>query len=162
MRMLFLCGNYSKDFSVSVCQALEKFGGALLIEKDAVTQKYLYEPEYIVCQYEYVPRLSVAKAIVIESSPQEELIFSLIKDCRIEAKFKVGFNNTDDITVSSISNSNICISILSAVKTMSGNEILPCEIKIRNLSDYDIYAVLAAVTVLLLTDKTGNEFSIEI
>lgn len=162
MRIISLCGNFTNEFAFSVCQALEKFGGALLLENDAIIQKYLYEPNFVICQYKDIPKLNISKAIIIESTHKGELIFSLFDYNHFEEKFKVGLNNTDDITVSSISNSNICISILSTIKTMSGIEFLPCEIKIKNTADYDIYIILAAVTILLLTDKIDTKFHIEV
>lgn len=162
MRLISLCAGSDDAFALSLCGALEKFGGALLIQKDSVIQKYLYEPDFIIYHSENRPKLNVSNALIIERSDNDGLIFSAFSDSEIESTFKVGLNSTNDITVSSIAESNVCISVLSPIKTFSGKEQLPCEIKIKDSGNNDIYVLLAAITVLLLTDKIENKYFIEV
>lgn len=153
MTIISVNGAKLLDFTFLLGNALEKFGGALILSESKTVQDFLYEPEFVIHHTDIRPVSNTSREIIIENSGEDGLLFTVNTDEQAALNLKVGLHHSDDITVSSIANQNICVSVLTPVKTMSEQEILPCEIKINNIDNIDILVILAVISILLLTDK---------
>jgi hypothetical protein len=69
-----------------------------------------------------------------------------------------GTGNKNTITISSISNNTIFLTIQRTIINQNGKKYEPCEIKIELSKSYTPFSVMAAATILILYGITPNKF----
>lgn len=167
---IIVCGNDDNlIFSKTLCRLLFKFGGALLLSDKAVADYSLKDNDFTVFETEALPEILFDSGIVIfKENPQ---FFALPHAERLFyiSNFNEGSPNTfvcsmskdSDLTVSSVQDGKIMISLLREKASATGKKIEPCEIAVLTEESFDSYPLLCFVAILLISGKiSSNEIKI--
>ena len=68
-----------------------------------------------------------------------------------------GFQKTDTISYTSISDEKIMVSLNRELTALSGRKILPLEFPLTNMQNTDVYSLLAFTALRLLLDDYGSD-----
>lgn len=69
-----------------------------------------------------------------------------------------GINNKNTITISSLCENNVLVTLQRSIIDINGNHIEPCEFKISLLKQYNPYSILSVTAILIIHGIYPTEF----
>lgn len=158
-------GRENAEFSRTLCQMLEKFGGAFFLSPDSIVDYCAITPEFLIFNTDFVEELTCTYSVLLlvgqsaSHAVSEGCRFDCVISDGTQSTFggspvlSVGMRQDCHISIASMENNTYSISVQKPLRTLDGKEILPCEFCVECGQNSTPQAVLYAFTLLLLSDK---------
>lgn len=162
-------GRENALLSRTLCQMLEKFGGACFLSPDCIVDCCAITPEFLIFNTDFIKELTCVYSVLLLAG--QEAHSAAARDCRFDCVISdgtqstfggspvlsVGMRQDCDISIASMENNTYSISVQKPLRTLDGEEILPCEFCVECGQSRTPQAVLYAFTLLLLSGKADMQ-----
>lgn len=162
-------GRENAELARALCQMLEKFGGAFFLSPDSIVDYCAITPEFLIFNTDFVGELTCTYSILLLGGQNAQQVvsdggrFDCVISDGTQSTFggspvlSVGMRQDCDISIASMENNTYSISVQRPLRTLDGEEILPCEFCVECGQSRTPQAVLYAFTLLLLSGKADMQ-----
>lgn len=158
-------GKENEACAKALCRILEKFGGAFFLSEDSALEYAAVTPAFLVFNTASVRAVSSEASILLVGARMHPAQVS--KQCRFdriiadnpgavhenEQLLSVGMSQNNTISIASVEQNTLHISVQAIVRALDGSEILPCEFSVQMTQAYGVRTALYAFCILLLSGK---------
>lgn len=175
MYNIIMLNDKKQEISKNICCLFSDTYGVSLLTSNSFSDYSSSNAEYLIIALSDLTDFQTENALVVYlydydkphnnnlfSKNNTALYFNFSTSKSYKKEYAVSLNENSDFVISSVSASEIYLSVNKPVLSLNNKSILPCEYKISfsHTAIRDTVSVIIAAIILILTDKTNERLEI--